>query len=136
MTIATDPKQITYDRESHDYRASYEGNVIGWYNSYLEAEQALDAFASDLLHQTAIDTADMAADRAAELSTEAPLLITLQTPPAAPSASTHINTPVSTLPSILSNPGASGDILAMYRAAYGWACVQLDEQLVIDRVAA
>ncbi len=64
MTIATDPKEIKYDHG--DYRAAYEGNTIGWFNSYLEAEVALDDYASGLAQQTQVETADMAADAAIE----------------------------------------------------------------------
>ena len=62
MTTTTDPKAIKYDLG--EFRASYEGNTIGWFNSYSEAEVALDHHASDFLRDTAVVTADMAADTA------------------------------------------------------------------------
>ena len=178
MFTTTDAKQISYDRLTHDYKASYEGNVIGWYPSYHEAEVALDTFASELAQQTAIETADMAALAAEQAAGAAPLLVEPTQPTcearwcelpathiitttspftytccfhyseeftgtlcpcrtsAAPSASALPDTPAPTLPHVSAAPGTSGDILAMYREAYGWTCVALDEQFVIDRIAA
>lgn len=48
MTTATDPKRISYDRETRDYAAMYDGELIGFYPSYHAAEVALDAYALEL----------------------------------------------------------------------------------------
>lgn len=42
-------KEIVYDKFTRDFRATLDGNLIGFYGSYLEAENALDAAALDLL---------------------------------------------------------------------------------------
>lgn len=50
------PREIVYEREAREYRATLDGNLIGYYPSYLKAEEALDNAAYDLL----IDTAPIA----------------------------------------------------------------------------
>lgn len=75
MTATTDAKSIRYDRSTRDYRAEYEGQLVGFYGSYHAAEVALDAFVYELLSDTAVDTADMEAEQAALVSDEAPLLV-------------------------------------------------------------
>ncbi len=51
MTTTTDTfrKEIAYDRETRDFRATLDGNYIGHFANYSEAEVALDAVAYDLL---------------------------------------------------------------------------------------
>lgn len=46
-------KEIRYDRKSRDYAAYLNGELVGFYGSYHEAEVALDYLASDLLRQAA-----------------------------------------------------------------------------------
>ena len=75
-SIVTDnAKSIRYCRLNHDYDAYLNDQYIGSFPTYLAAETELDYLASDLARQTVIDTADMEADRAAESSDEAPLLV-------------------------------------------------------------
>lgn len=75
MTTTTDAKSIRYDRSTRDYRAEYEGQLVGFYGSYHAAEVALDAFVYELLQDTAIVTADNEAEQAALVSDETPLLV-------------------------------------------------------------
>lgn len=50
MTTATSfTKEIAYDRETRDFRATLDGNYIGHFDSYYEAEVALDQVAYDML---------------------------------------------------------------------------------------
>jgi len=178
MFTTTDPKQISYDHG--DYKASYEDNVIGWFNSYLEAEQALDAHASDLARQTACDTADMEALAAEQTQDEPALLkppsqITCDAPGCNAMATHAITTtdpwtytccfhyseeftgtlcpcrtnrPVFHSPltdaaeaiqrrdeALLATETVVPNLFDAYRAAYGWACVQLDDQFVADKAA-
>jgi hypothetical protein len=50
MTTATSfTKEIAYDRETRDFRATLDGNYIGHFGSYYEAEVALDQVAYDML---------------------------------------------------------------------------------------
>jgi hypothetical protein len=50
MTTATSfTKEISYDRETRDFRATLDGNYIGHFDSYYEAEVALDQVAYDML---------------------------------------------------------------------------------------
>lgn len=42
-------KSITFDRSSRDFRAEYDGVLVGFYATYHAAETALDAFVYDLL---------------------------------------------------------------------------------------
>lgn len=48
MTIATDPKRITYVRESREYDAYFDGQYIGSYRNHHDAEVALDQYALEL----------------------------------------------------------------------------------------
>lgn len=74
MTTTTFLKEITYDRASGDFRATLDGNFIGFYGSYHEAECALDEVAYNLVMDgqcataTALDagssTEEIAADYA------------------------------------------------------------------------
>lgn len=75
LTTADNAKEIRYDRLTHDFCASYEGNCIGYFATYLEAETALDSYVSDLMAQTAWETADAFADRAAQSSSDGSVLI-------------------------------------------------------------
>ena len=50
MTTATSfTKEIAYDRETRDFRATLDGNYIGHFGSYHEAELALDQVAYNLV---------------------------------------------------------------------------------------
>lgn len=50
MTTATSfTKEIAYDRETRDFRATLDGNYIGHFDSYYEAEVALDEVAYNLV---------------------------------------------------------------------------------------
>lgn len=132
----TDAKRICYDRTTKDYAAYYENQVIGFYGSYLEAEEALDEFVSDLARQTAIEDADMEADgdyeRAEALLTTEPRAYSCfvddcRQPPRhmygdAPLCCAHY----AERTGAPCGCQASGDILTMYRQAYGWAHVTLD----------
>ena len=73
--ILTDAKEIRYCRLNHDYDAYLNDQYIGSFPSYLAAETELDRLASDLIAQTAWETSDAEADRAAELSEEPSLPI-------------------------------------------------------------
>lgn len=42
-------KEIVYDRETRDYEASYDGQLIGYYDNHLAAEVALDDYALHLI---------------------------------------------------------------------------------------
>lgn len=42
-------KSIQYDRETRDYRATLDGQLIGWFRSHHEAEVELDRVAFDWL---------------------------------------------------------------------------------------
>lgn len=44
-------KEIRYDRKTKDYAAFLNGELVGFYGSYLEAEVALDELASDLIER-------------------------------------------------------------------------------------
>lgn len=43
-----DPKRISYDRETKDFAAMYDGQLIGYYPSYSQAERALDQHALEM----------------------------------------------------------------------------------------
>lgn len=58
----TNGKEITYDRETRDYKMTYEGALVGWAKTYGDAETALDTYVYELLRHTAVESADMAAD--------------------------------------------------------------------------
>lgn len=51
-----DPKQIAYNRADRDYTALYDGQYIGSYATYHQAEVALDDHALGLLQDGLIDT--------------------------------------------------------------------------------
>ena len=62
MTTATSfTKEIAYDRETRDFRATLDGNYIGHFDSYYEAEVALDEVAYNLVMDGQCATADRAA---------------------------------------------------------------------------
>ena len=84
-------KSISYDRETHDFKATLDGNYIGHFNSYHEAEVALDQVAYDLLvdgqcatateldagsdvDAIAADTLEMRGEAPAQLAADALLL--------------------------------------------------------------
>lgn len=46
---ATTTREIAYDRNAREYKATLNGELIGYYPSYLKAEEALDDVAYDLL---------------------------------------------------------------------------------------
>jgi len=48
-TTTTFEKSIAYDRASKDYKATLDGNLIGYFGSYHAAEEALDDVAYDML---------------------------------------------------------------------------------------
>jgi hypothetical protein len=51
--LTTAIREIEYDRASHDFRATVEGNIIGNYGSFLQAEEACDEYVYEMLmHQT------------------------------------------------------------------------------------
>lgn len=64
-TIPTIEREIAYDRETRDFRATLDGNLIGYFATYHDAENALDQIAYDLL-------ADGAALSAAQLELTGP----------------------------------------------------------------
>jgi hypothetical protein len=43
------PREIVYDRAAKDYCATVDGNLIGFYPSYIAAETACDEYVYDLL---------------------------------------------------------------------------------------
>lgn len=135
MTTIADPKSIQYDRETKDYRASYEDNVIGWYNSYLEAEEALNDYASDLTQQTAIDTADMLANSESDADDYAECVSCgdLYACNSEASRPPYICPACKEVGDLLPEP--QPNLLEMYRTTYGWSCVELDERQVMDRAA-
>ena len=66
MTTATSfTKEIAYNRETRDFRATLDDNLIGYFATYHDAENALDQIAYDLL-------ADGAALSAAQLELTGP----------------------------------------------------------------
>lgn len=77
-------KTITYSRADHDYSAYLDNEYIGSFPTHLDAETALNQVAYDLLRHTAIETTDAEAERAADESTEAPLLVEPSTPRGTP----------------------------------------------------
>lgn len=58
-----DPKRITPEtdrsgrRPRTEYRAEYDGQLIGYYKSYIEAEKVLDAYALELIVEGLLHTA-------------------------------------------------------------------------------
>jgi hypothetical protein len=70
-STTTFEKTIRYDRETRDYRAELDGQLIGFYPNYHAAEVALDQVAYDLLADEQVITADQAAqaDATVELAT-------------------------------------------------------------------
>jgi len=48
-TTATFEKTISYDRDAREFKAELDGNYIGHFSSYYEAEVALDLVAYDML---------------------------------------------------------------------------------------
>jgi hypothetical protein len=42
-------KEITYDRATRDYAGSIDGEIVGYFRSYHEAEIALDQLVFELL---------------------------------------------------------------------------------------
>lgn len=42
-------RSIQYDRETKDFRAELNGEVVGYFKSYIEAEEALDALVYEQL---------------------------------------------------------------------------------------
>lgn len=60
MSIASTTREIAYDRASRDFAAFLDGNLIGYYPSYLKAEEALDDHVYELLDRglIGIDAAD------------------------------------------------------------------------------
>ena len=65
-TTTTFEKSIRYDRETRDYRAELDGQLIGFYPSYHAAEVALDQVAYDRL----MDEQAVVADEAAQVDAE------------------------------------------------------------------
>lgn len=57
-------RTIGFDRVTKDYAAYCDGQVIGFFPSYLEAENALNEHIANLIRDTAIVTADIEAERA------------------------------------------------------------------------
>lgn len=49
MTTTAFEKTIAYDRESRDFRATLNGELIGYFPTYSAAEAALDQVAYDIL---------------------------------------------------------------------------------------
>lgn len=75
-------KSISYDRDAREFRATLDGNFIGYFGSYHAAEIALDQVAYDLL-------ADGLAYTAAELDSsgnppEGPPIILIEAPDTTP----------------------------------------------------
>lgn len=79
MTTTSDAKRIQFNRADKDYSAYYDGELIGVFGTFHQAEVELDAHALDLLERGLLDTvegittmqwqaprtlADVAADRA------------------------------------------------------------------------
>lgn len=60
---------------SREWIGYFEGMPVCYKDDGREAQRELDAYVYDLLSRTAAETTDIAADAAAELSTEAPLLV-------------------------------------------------------------
>lgn len=56
MTSITDPKRITYNRETRDYDAHYDMEYIGSYPNYHAAENALNDYVLDLYTHGVIDS--------------------------------------------------------------------------------
>jgi len=57
MTTTTFEKTIAYDRNSRVFRATLNGELIGYYPMYSAAEAALDQVAYDLLMDAQCATA-------------------------------------------------------------------------------
>lgn len=55
MTISSDAKRITYNRESRDYDATFDGQYIGSFTTHQAAKVALDDYALDLIEQGLVD---------------------------------------------------------------------------------
>lgn len=49
ITAATPVKSIEYDRESHDYKLTLDGQFIGYARSYVDGEATLDRIILDRL---------------------------------------------------------------------------------------
>jgi hypothetical protein len=69
-TIPATGKHIEYDRETCEYAAYYDGNLVGFFGTPWQAESALDDIAYDVLtHPQA--SADAVAQYREELATSA-----------------------------------------------------------------
>jgi hypothetical protein len=60
-TIVTEALQSgkSITREHGEYRAAFDGNTIGYFDTYREAEMALDEHAYDLLSRGALGPAEL-----------------------------------------------------------------------------
>lgn len=58
MTTTSNPKRIQFNRADKDYSAYYDGELIGTYATFHQAEVELDAHALDLLERGLLDTAE------------------------------------------------------------------------------
>lgn len=59
MTTTTFVKDIAYDRNSRDFRATLNGELIGYFSTYSAAEAALDQVAYDILMDCQCVTAEV-----------------------------------------------------------------------------
>jgi len=73
MTTATSfTKEIAYDRETRDFRATLDGNYIGHFDSYYEAEVALDEAVVDPVEAVEAAEVEFEADAVAALEVVVP----------------------------------------------------------------
>lgn len=59
-------KEIIYSREDRDFAMYLDGVLVGFARDYHEAETTLDQLVYEILSRTAVETADIEADLAAE----------------------------------------------------------------------
>src|SRR5262245_9399340 len=55
MTAITDLKTISYDRDTRDFLATFDGNPIGFFPNYSAAEDALNDYALHLCEEGLLD---------------------------------------------------------------------------------
>lgn len=82
MATSTDPKRITYNRESKDYDATFDGQYIGSFPNHHQAEVALNDYALDLIEQGLVDDMQILA-RPAEVAELAYIALPAASPAAA-----------------------------------------------------